>query len=278
LFGSPTLRTLFGRQAVQRVNEAFTWSQVARDLSRLYSDVLSTARPPVQSQRAGLVTADVAFDTAITTLQDAKHRLRGRLLEAADLLDTCMAQGGTVLVWSAGDMASEAEWMTASLLHMGTGHAGLTALALKEFAQPAGVHTAMAGLQLSRHLRIVGRPDDVLLGIMGETPTPSMMDSFELARELGIHTIALTPFPHQEGEEFSDVLLSVPMTDGRASRPLQQILLHILCDLVKERATASLHQRHDVEAVLSITDKARRGRSSASPRPMAGHAARRTGS
>ncbi len=281
LFGSPTLRTLFGRQAVQRVNESFTWSQVARDLARLYTDVLSSVQPaaPLPTQRAGALTADVGFDAAISTLQDAKHRLRGRLLEAADVLETCMTQGGTVLVWSPGDTVAEAEWMTASLLHATTNFGGLTALALKEFANPSGLSPAMAGLQLTRYLKTAGRPDDVLLGILGDSPTPSIMDSFELARELGIRTIALTALNGEEREDFSDVLLSISASDGQAARPIQHLLLRILCDLVKERAAAVMTQRYDSQAVSSITDRARRGRAmSQVSRPGLNHAMRRIGS
>jgi len=190
-----------------------------------------------------------------------------------------MNQGGTVLVWSPGETAAEAEWMAASLLHATTNFGGLTALALKEFAHPTGASAGLPGLQLTRHLRTVGRADDVLLGILDDAPSPSIMDSFELARELGIRTIALTASADQERQDFSDVLLSITAADGKTAKPLQQLLLRILCDLVKERAAEMMTQRHDSQAVSSITDRARRGRvTSQGSRAGLNHAIRRISS
>jgi len=43
LYAHPHLRAAFGRQAIRRVNELFTWDKVAQGMEALYQDVLHTA-------------------------------------------------------------------------------------------------------------------------------------------------------------------------------------------------------------------------------------------
>ena len=54
----PTLLPLFGRQAIARVNEMFTWERVVCGIAALYEDVLTTAAAPhrVRRPRAALTT------------------------------------------------------------------------------------------------------------------------------------------------------------------------------------------------------------------------------
>jgi glycosyltransferase involved in cell wall biosynthesis/phosphoheptose isomerase len=280
LLDSPTLLGLFGRQSIQRVNDCFTWRQVARDLSRVYAEVTSV-RPSadVQSHASVAPAVDLAFDTAINNLHEAKHRLRGRLVEAVSLLEGCVSMGGTVLAWSPGDAVTEAEWITAKLLHIGSGHSGFTALALKEFTQADDGILRPSSLNLCRQLRTLGRMNDVLLGITAQAPPSSMIDGFELAREIGLRTIALCG-PHDSSSEgFADVLLSVPVHDSHATRPAHQALLHILGDLVTQRAAMGARSRHDIHP-LSVNEKPRRARPypSAVPRSIHNHVIRSIGS
>src|SRR5690242_3189447 len=74
LYSSPALLRVFGQQAIQRVNELFTWAHVAEGLSKLYGEVLLEGG--MKRDAALSTSVDRAMDQAIDALQEAKRRLR----------------------------------------------------------------------------------------------------------------------------------------------------------------------------------------------------------
>jgi D-inositol-3-phosphate glycosyltransferase len=253
LYSSPPLLSLFGRQAIQRVHNRFTWAGVAEDLSRLYTEVVTASRPsPLgQSHASALRIVDRSFDTALESLRESKLRLRAMLIESAQMLETCVSQGGNILVWDADGHIAEAEYFTAALVtHFGTGHAGLPALWLRE-SHPQSP-------SISHYLKALARPHDVLLGIAIEPLSPSTRQSFQLAKQLGLHTIALVGSQDAGPRDLADLML--PASPLPCARLAPQLLIHILSELMKERVALLDRQRQETQPILSIAEWMRRSR------------------
>jgi glycosyltransferase involved in cell wall biosynthesis/phosphoheptose isomerase len=234
LYSSPPLRRMFGQQAIQRVNESFTWSHVAEGLSKVYGDVMleyGTKRD------AGLTASmDLSIDQAIDSLYEVKRRLRLPMIDAAVRLGDCLARGGRVLVYGQGESADDAEEWAQVLTSRLTSHPGWPAIALRDCSGPSRLH---GDRHLLRQVDTLGRSEDVLLGICAAAVPPSLVACLRQARALGLHRMLLTGSEHDGLRDLADIVLDVPLTEMRDVRHVHRLLLHILVDLVQERMVST---------------------------------------
>jgi glycosyltransferase involved in cell wall biosynthesis/phosphoheptose isomerase len=256
LYSSPALLRVFGQQAIQRVNELFTWTHVAEGLSKVYGEVMlegGMKRDAVLS-----TSVDRAFDQAIDALQQAKRRLRLPLTEAAVRLGECLTRGGRVLIYGQGDSAQEAEEWASVLTGCLSNHPGWPAIALHD-ASGTGWHGG--DRHLLRQVDTLGRCDDVLLTLCATALPPSVIACLRQARVAGLQRILLHGSDHDGLEDLADVLLDVPLTEMREVRHLHRLLLHILLDLILERMAAATERRcGDRQSVPSVLDRSRRAK------------------
>jgi D-inositol-3-phosphate glycosyltransferase len=254
LYSSPALLRVFGQQAIQRVNEMFTWAHVGEGLSKLYGEVVVEGG---MKRDAVLTTAvDRAIDQAVDALQEAKRRLRLPLTEAAVRLGDCLARGGRVLVYGQGESASDAEEWASVLTTRLASHPGWPAIALRD---GAGTSWYAADRHLLRQVDTLGRSDDVLLGICATAMPPSVIACLRQARVAGLQRILFSGSEHDALDDLADVMLDVPLTQVRDVRHVHRLLLHILLDLIQERMAAGVDRRRtDRHSVPSVLDWPRR--------------------
>ena len=255
LYSSPTLLRVFGQQAIQRVNELFTWTHVAEGLSKVYGEVMLEGG---MHRDAALVTsADRAMDQAIDALQEAKRRLRLPLTEAAVRLGDCLARGGRVLVYGQGDSAKDAEEWAALVTSRLASHPGWPAIQLHDVAGNAW-HVA-ADRHILRQVDTLGRSDDVLLGLCATDMPASIIACLRQARLAGLQRILLAGSQQDGLDDLAEVMLNVPNTEVRDIRHVHRLLLHILWDLTQERMAVALDRRRiDHPSVPSVLDWPRR--------------------
>ena len=132
LYQNPKLLSVLSRQAVRRANDLFTWQRVTGAVADLYEEVLSARQPERCDEVCDVAAIDVSFDGLIDTLQESRRRLRPALLEAADLLSSCLARDGKILVCGLGSDAFSAQHFVTELIsrYRVLGRTGLPALAL----------------------------------------------------------------------------------------------------------------------------------------------------
>ena len=272
LYANPKLLSLFGRQAIQRANDLFTWRKVTTALAALYEDVVSTAQPERQHQADSLAVIDREFDGIIEALQETRRRLRSQLLDAAKLLTSCLAGGGKILTGGHGDSAADAERLAASLVgrFRSAERPGLPAL----FLNAGGIYIETVSHDLghehalARQIETFGRPADVFLGVSAQGGSPSLFRAFETAHRLGLRCVAVLGAEAVEIRRVADVVLMVPSTDRHYIEEAQLVLVHLLCGLVEERLLSRDKDPHTVALgrIWEIPRRRRRPSASQAPR------------
>ena len=239
LYRHPKLLSVFGRQAVGRVNDLFTWERVAASSAALYEEVLIAGRLARGDEAARLAVVDETFDGAIWALREAKRRLRTPILEAADIITACFARDRKVLACGNGGSAAEAQHLVTEFV----GHfrvenrPGLPAIAL---CADSSVLTAWSNDDsfegvFARQVEALGRPGDVLVGLSTSGRSPNVVAAFEEARRRGLRTIALLGRDGGDLHGRADVSIVVPASDTQRIQEVHGVLVHLVCDLVERR-------------------------------------------
>src|SRR5215216_241102 len=112
----PETRAQMSRQALERVNEMFTWQKVGKMIATFYEDVLSEKEFDAFGSRtvdAGQSADDSAlihqgFVSLLDTLQQCQEILTTSILDAAKVLVDCLQHGGKVMVCGNGGSAADA--------------------------------------------------------------------------------------------------------------------------------------------------------------------------
>ncbi len=256
LYSHPKLLTVFGRQAVQRVNDLFTWNKVATRLAALYEQVLMAHQPDGAAGPDHASVLDRHFDAVIDALQDSRRHLRTPLLGAARLLAECFAAGGKLLACGTGEASSAADYLAAALLRIvpDDGRPGLPALSVSAKA------TGAAGPPVSddtvvRHLRLFGSPGDVLWAIDVEEHPGSLLQWLSAARKLGLRSVAVVRRGGNDLSQKADVVLSVSKEPGLSLEEHHVFLTHVLAALVErhvESQTAAPGPLRGIERIWEL--------------------------
>ncbi len=241
LYQNPKLLSVLSRQAVRRANDLFTWQRVTGAVADLYEEVLSARQPERCDEVCDVAAIDVSFDGLMDTLQESRRRLRPALLEAADLLSSCLARDGKILVCGLGSDAFSAQHFVTELIsrYRVLGRTGLPALALGADSATIGLWSDGPGNDdlFARQIEVLGRPGDVLvaLGSLGER-CRGLAPVFQAAGELGLGQIAVTGANSDALGRLAEVMVCVPSSDPHQVRQVQILIVHLLCKLIGERS------------------------------------------
>lgn len=238
LYRHPKLLGMLSRQAIRRANDLFTWERVAAGVAAAYEHVLTTGGTPRNDDAEQVAAVERGFDGAMEVLQESRRRLRPHLIEAADAIAACLANGGKVLVGGDGSGTAEALRFAAQLLECsrGDGTAGFPVVALNTNAAfPMDASSAHPETTLARQVEALGRSGDALLGISAGLPPRGLMNAFGAARDRGLRRIALLGSDGAEMRELADVAMVVPSDDPLRIREVQAVIAHLLSDLVAMR-------------------------------------------
>lgn len=237
LYNNPKLLGVFSRQAIQRVNDLFTWSKVVKGLKSVYEQVLAEKQlaGTYRTDELGLVNDQ--FDTAAKSLQDNKRGLVMPILEAAHVLSETFARGGKALICAPPGQASTATLLTQRLLcAVGSGRPGLPAIALRAERAAGEAETEMC---LAEQVDIFARPEDVVVGIGIDGVSTPLLRVFEAAAQRGLQAVAIVG--NEAGSERYEAHVTLAITAAHAHQreAVCHIVLHILCGLVRQRVSAA---------------------------------------
>ncbi len=271
LYTHPKLLGVFGRQAVQRVNDLFTWKKVAKGLSELYEQVLMATQPERAAEPDQLAIVDRKFSGAIEGLQETQRRMRAPLTEAARVLTECFAAGGKVLTCGVRDSAAQAAYLATSFVRAVRtgGPAGLPAFHISALDDLSS-DDPDADYALARRIQLLGQPGDVLIAITHDEPQSQLTHALAAAQERELRSIVFLNRENTEMGRASDVTLHVPSDDRQSVAELHLLLIHVLIALVSRQLETKDRLAPRGPGVRGIWELPRRGKTRSTRRERVG--------
>ena len=98
----------------------------------------------------------------------------------------------------------------------------------------------------ARQVETYGMPGAVLLGLSTSGNSPNVVRAFEVARGLGMRTVALTGRTGGRLAAVADILIAVPSDDTPRIQELHTCLYHFMCGEIERRISSG--QAKGVEA------------------------------
>jgi D-sedoheptulose 7-phosphate isomerase len=86
----------------------------------------------------------------------------------------------------------------------------------------------------SRLVKAKGKKGDILIGLSTSGNSKNVVKAFEVAKNLGIFTIALTGEKQNLLEKISDITIKVPSSDTARIQESHIMIGHIICELVEK--------------------------------------------
>jgi len=238
-FRHPKVMSVLARQAIQRVNDLFTWERVAAGMATLYEQVLVSRKLARADEATRLDVVDQRFDGAIIALRESKRRLRSSLLDAAEAITATFARDRTVFCAGNGGSAAEAQHLAAEFVgrFRVEGRPGLAAVALGTdvASLTAWSNDYRYEDALARQLEALGRPGDLLVGLSTSGNSVNLCAAFETARARGLRTLALLGRDGGGLKALADLAVVVPSTDTQHIQEVHTVLVHVLAELVESR-------------------------------------------
>jgi D-sedoheptulose 7-phosphate isomerase len=194
-----------------------------------------------------------AFDRRIEPIE--------RLADAADTVaEACLAvarafrAGGRLLVFGTGTAATDAQHVSVEFMHpVIVGKRALPAFSLAADAATVSGLTRTLGPDavFAHQLRVLGRAQDIAVGICGDGGCPSVVQGLAAARAAGMTTLALVGGDGGEiaARKLADHHLIVRSDDHRVVKEGHVTLYHLLWELTH----AYLEQPHALDPAASAT-------------------------
>jgi D-sedoheptulose 7-phosphate isomerase len=159
------------------------------------------------------------------------------ITRAADMLTTCLASGHKVLIFGNGGSAADAQHIAAEFVNrFRVDRPPLAALAL---TTDTSVLTSISNDFsfediFAKQIQALGHKDDIAWGISTSGGSPNVIRAMQVARELGLFTMALTG-AGGEVARHTDLVLAVPSPTTARIQEVHIFVGHILCELVERK-------------------------------------------
>jgi D-sedoheptulose 7-phosphate isomerase len=175
---------------------------------------------------------------SIATMQKvlADETLHETLVQAAELTAAAMKAGKKLLICGNGGSAADSQHLVAEFVsRLTVDRAALRAIAL---TTDTSILTAVGndyGYEhvFERQVEALGLEGDVLLAISTSGNSPNCLLALELARKLGLHTIAYTGNKGGAMAALADFNIIIPSSTTMNIQESQLALEHIFCMLVE---------------------------------------------
>ena len=175
------------------------------------------------------------LDTMARIRQDAD--LIAAIARGIDLMTACFRNGGRVYFCGNGGSAADAQHLAAEFsgrfyfdrpvlpadaLHCNTSY--LTAVG-NDYGYEQVFARLISGL---------GRKGDILVGLSTSGNSANILRAFEVCREKGVTTIAMTGASGGRMKELADLLINIPASDTPRIQEAHITVGHILCERVED--------------------------------------------
>ena len=178
---------------------------------------------------------DAHLETIAALREDAV--LKAAVGEAVEVITECFRNGGRVYFCGNGGSAADAQHLAAEFsgrfyfdrpvlpadaLHCNTSY--LTAVA-NDYGYDRIFARLISGL---------GREGDILVGLSTSGNSSNIVAAFEVCREKGVKTIAMTGAGEGRMKPLADLLINVPSTDTPRIQEAHITIGHIICEMVEK--------------------------------------------
>lgn len=175
------------------------------------------------------------LDTLALVMGD--ETLKAAINRAVEEMVTCFRSGGRVYFCGNGGSAADAQHLAAEFsgrfyfdrpvlpadaLHCNTSY--LTAVG-NDYGYDRIFARLISGL---------GRKGDILVGISTSGNSKNILEAFEVCRQKGVKTIAMTGATGGKMKDLSDLLINIPSTDTPRIQEAHITVGHIICELVEQ--------------------------------------------
>lgn len=175
------------------------------------------------------------LDTHLDGLTEAipAFRERAGVLEAWGAhLARHLGRGGRLLVAGNGGSAAEAQHLAAELVgRLRDERMPLSAIALTPDSSAVTAISNDYGFDevFARQVRAHGRPGDVLIALSTSGRSPNLLAAVAAAKDLGLHTWALTGEAPNPLAAACDEALCCPSPDSQVVQELHLVAVHVMC-------------------------------------------------
>ena len=152
------------------------------------------------------------------------------ICRAIDLLWSCFAAGGKLLVFGNGGSSADSSGSPRR-------RNGIPAIAL---SANQAVLTAWSNdysfeTVFSRQIEALGRPGDVAWGVSTSGNSPNVVQALKVARERGLATVGLTGQGGGRMSQWCDVLMAAPRLETPRIQEVHLVTYHAICAGVELR-------------------------------------------
>jgi D-sedoheptulose 7-phosphate isomerase len=179
--------------------------------------------------------AQEAFSQTMQLMATFMEGQTEKLTAAARLLASAFRDGNKLLLFGNGGSAADAQHLAAEFVNrFQVERPPLAAIAL---TTDTSILTAVGNDYdfqevFVKQIRALGRKGDVAWGISTSGTSPNVVKALETARQLGLHTLAVTGRDGGTMAPLADIALIVPSQETPRVQEVQITIGHILCDLV----------------------------------------------
>ena len=160
------------------------------------------------------------------------------IYKSVEIVASAFADGKKVLFCGNGGSAADAQHLAAEF--SGRYYIDRDALPSEALHVNTSYLTAVANdysydVVYSRMVKGMGHKGDVLIGLSTSGNSINIINAFDTARSIGMHTIGFTGEAGGKLKDVSDILLNVPSLDTPRIQESHILLGHIICELVEEK-------------------------------------------
>ncbi len=159
-----------------------------------------------------------------------------KLLDAVKLISHAFEAGNKVFFFGNGGSAADAQHLAAEFVNRYImDRPPLPAIALTtDSSVLTSISNDFAFLEIfAKQLRALGKEGDVAVGITTSGHSHNVVKAFEVAREMGIKTVALTGNEGGAIAKIADIPLVVSSTSTPRIQEAHILIGHVLCELVE---------------------------------------------
>jgi len=159
-----------------------------------------------------------------------------RLLDVVKLISHCFEVGNKLFFFGNGGSAADAQHLAAEFVNRYImDRPPLPAIAL---TTDASIITSVSNdfsfnEIFAKQLKALGKEGDIAVGISTSGTSPNIIKAFEVAKEMGIKTVALTGSDGGSLVKIADVSLIVPSSSTPRIQEVHILIGHVLCELVE---------------------------------------------
>jgi len=164
--------------------------------------------------------------------------LLNKIEKTVDTIVAAFNNGNKVLFCGNGGSAADAQHLAAEF--SGRFYKNRKALPAEALHCNTSYLTAVANdysydVIYSRLVDGIGVKGDVLIGLSTSGNSTNILNAFDVAKQIGIASIAFTGETGGKMKDASDILINVPSTDTPRIQESHIMIGHIICELVEEK-------------------------------------------